>query len=77
MKETLNSSFYLLLPSVISYISILHLTSATCRETLYKKSLCMGQALIKVSHKNKGSINLGDPALFYSRIICEDIYLTF
>ena len=24
----------------------------------------MGQALIRVSHKNKGSINLGDPALF-------------
>ena len=23
-----------------------------CRETLYKKSLCMGQALIRVSHKN-------------------------
>ena len=25
----------------------------TCRETLYKKSLCMGRALIRVSHKKK------------------------
>lgn len=35
-----------------------------CRETLYKKSLCMGQALIRVSHINKGSKNPGDPVPF-------------
>ena len=45
-------------------------TIKRCRETLYKKSLCMGQALIRVSHKNKGSINLDDPVPFLSSAKC-------